>query len=70
MNPLFQRMNQQNNQNGSNQGFMTALQQLKARGGDPNVMIQQLLNSGRVSPEQYNAAVQQAQIIQQQMNGG
>ena len=44
--------------------FMNSLNQLKARGGDPNQMIQQMLNSGRVSQDQYNMAVQRAQQIQ------
>lgn len=67
-NPLYQQMMQQQtlHQNGS---FMQALQQLKSRGGDPNQMIQQMLYSGQVSQEQYNAAVQKAQMIQQMMGG-
>ena len=32
--------------------------------GDPRQQIQQLLNSGRVTQEQYNRAVQMAQQIQ------
>ena len=43
--------------------FMQQLNQLKSRGGDPNQMIQQLMNSGRVSQAQYDAAVKQAQQI-------
>ena len=31
--------------------------------GDPNKKIQELLNSGKVTQEQYNQAVQQAQQI-------
>ena len=45
--------------------FMQQLNQLKSRGGDPNQMIQQLMNSGRVSQSQYDAAVKQAKQIQQ-----
>ena len=37
--------------------FMQQLNQLKSKGGDPNQMIQQMLNSGRVSQAQYDAAV-------------
>lgn len=45
-------------------GFMQQLNQLKQQmPGDPNQQIQQLLNSGRVTQQQYNAAVQQAQNI-------
>lgn len=47
--------------------FMQSLMQLKSRGGDPNQMIQQMLNSGRVSQSQYDAAVKQAQQIQKML---
>ena len=47
--------------------FMSRLNMLKSSVSDPNAMIQQMLSSGRVSQEQYNAAVQQAQQIQQMM---
>ena len=50
--------------------FMQQLNQLKSRGGDPNQMIQQMLNSGRVSQSQYDAAVKQAQQIQQMLTPG
>jgi len=45
--------------------FMQQLNQLKSRGGDPNQMIQQLMNSGKVSQSQYDAAARMAQQIQQ-----
>lgn len=45
-------------------GFMRQLNQLKSTfKGDPNQQIQQLLNSHRVTQEDYNRAVQQAQQI-------
>lgn len=44
--------------------FMQQLNQLKSRGGDPNEMIQQMLNSGRVTQSQYDNAVKMAQQIQ------
>lgn len=47
--------------------LMQQVNQLKAQGGDPNQMIQQMLNSGRVSQAQYDAAVKQAQQIQQML---
>lgn len=47
--------------------FMQALNQLKSKGGDPNEMIQQMLNSGKISQEQYNAASQKAQQIIQML---
>ena len=50
--------------------FMQQLNQLKSRGGDPNQMIQQMLNSGRITQSQYDAAVKQAQQIQQMLAPG
>lgn len=50
--------------------FMNQLNQLKSRGGDPNQMIQQLMNSGRVSQSQYDNAVKMAQQIQQMLAPG
>jgi len=44
-------------------GFMQSLNDLKSKGGDPNAMIQNLLNSGRVSQSQLNAVVTRAQQI-------
>jgi len=50
--------------------FMQQLNQLKSRGGDPNQMIQQMMNSGRVSQAQYDNAVKMAQQIQQMLAPG
>jgi hypothetical protein len=50
--------------------FMNQLNQLKSKGGDPNQMIQQMLNSGRVSQTQYDNAVKMAQQIQQMLAPG
>jgi hypothetical protein len=47
--------------------FMQQLNQLKSRGGDPMQMIQQMMNSGRVSQAQYDNAVKMAQQIQQML---
>lgn len=58
-NPLYNEMGPVPND------FMSRLNMLKSSVSDPNAMIQQMLNSGRVSQEQYNTAVQQAQQIQQ-----
>lgn len=57
MNPLYQQMN--NNQNGNNvlQRFNQFRQNFK---GDPQQQIQQMLNSGRITQQQYNNAVQMA----------
>lgn len=38
--------------------------------GDPRQQIQQMLNSGQVSQEQYNHAVQVAQQLQQMLMPG
>ena len=44
--------------------FMQRLDYLKKTfQGDPNQKIQELLNSGKVTQEQYNQAVQQANQI-------
>lgn len=44
-------------------GFMQSLNELKSKGGDPNQMIQEMLNSGRISQAQLNAATNRAQQI-------
>lgn len=49
------------------QQFMNQLNDLKAKGGDPNQMIQQLMNSGKITQTQYNMAVQKAQQIMQML---
>lgn len=64
-NPLFGMM-------GGNQpqmsGLMQRFQQFKqAFTGDPKQRVQDLLNSGRISQQQYNQAVQLAQQIQKMM---
>ena len=57
MNPLYQ-------QYGFNQAdFLGQLNKLKAKGGDPNQMIQEMLNSGKITQQQYNSAVQRARQI-------
>ena len=51
---------------GMNQSqFINELNNLKKQGGDPNQIIQNLLNSGRVSQAQFNSAAQKAQQIMQ-----
>ena len=64
-NPLFGMM-------GGNQpqmnGLMQRFQQFKqAFTGDPKQRVQDLLNSGRISQQQYNQAVQMANQIQKMM---
>ncbi len=63
MNPLFQMMGG-NNMPPIVQQFLQFKQTFK---GDPQQQIQQLLNSGKVSQEQYNQAVQQAKALQQML---
>lgn len=61
MNPLYEQMNNQQNMN----GFMQRLEYLKRTfNGDPNAKIQEMLNSGQITQEQYNRAVRQASQIQ------
>ena len=57
---LFNQMN--NNGFNPNQ-FINELNRLKQQGGDPNQIIQNLLNSGRVTQSQVNAAMSKAQQI-------
>lgn len=67
INPLYQQMNQQTN---SMTNIVQRFQQFKqAFSGDPRQQVQQLLNSGRVTQQQYNQAVQMAQQLQRMMTG-
>lgn len=62
MNPLFQMMNKPN---GNMMQLLQQFQQFKQNfKGNPQEMVQQLLNSGRISQSQYNSAVQIAQQLQ------
>ncbi len=64
-NPLFNMMGQQMPQMG---GLMQRLQQFqKMFQGDPRQQVQQLLNSGKVSQQQYNQAVQMANQLQKML---
>ena len=63
-NPLFEMMKPTGNMNGIMQRFMQFKQSFR---GDPRQQVQQLLNSGRVSQEQYNQAVQMANQLQQML---
>lgn len=62
---LFNQMNQGGGFN-PNQ-FMQSLNELKSKGGDPNQMIQQMLNSGRITQAQLNAVAGRAQQIMQML---
>lgn len=63
MNPLFQQIG---NTSPINNNLIKQFQQFKQTfSGDPKQQVQQLLNSGKVSQEQYNNAVQMANAFQQ-----
>lgn len=61
-NSLYQQMQGFNTNN-----FMKQLNDLKAKGGNPNQIIQNMLNSGKITQAQYNMAVQRAQQIMQML---
>lgn len=67
-NPLYQQMGGMTPGGIGNimQRFQQFQQMFK---GDPRQQVQNLLNSGRVSQQQYNAAVQMAQQFQKMMGG-
>lgn len=56
MNPLYSQMNNNN----LLQRFMQFKQTFR---GDPQAQVQQLLNSGKVTQDDYNKAVQTAQQL-------
>ena len=63
-NPLFNMMQQPNN------GFIQRFQQFQRMfRGNPQEQVQQLLNSGKVTQEQYQQAVQTAQQLQRLIGG-
>lgn len=62
-NPLYGQMQSRNN---IFQRFQQFQRMLK---GDPRQQVQQLLNSGRVSQDQYNKAVQMANQLQKTFFG-
>ncbi len=60
MTPLYNMMNQNNPYN----NFMKQFNEFKKTiNGNPQEQIQQLLNSGKITQSQYNAAVQKANMI-------
>lgn len=65
-NPLFDMFG--NSQFGNMAGLVQQFQQFKNTfRGDPQQQIQQLLNSGKISQQQYNQAVQQAKAFQKML---
>lgn len=66
-NPLYNAMARKQSSNINN--FFNALNQLKKSfSGDPQQQVQNMLNSGKITQEQYNRAVKQAQELQKMMN--
>ena len=65
MNPLYNQMQQQGPQNNLLRRFQQFRQSFQ---GDPKQQVQQLLNSGKISQQQYDRAVQMAQQFQQMLN--
>ena len=63
-NPLYNGMNQP--QNNIMQKFQQFQRMFK---GDPKQQVQQMLNSGRVSQQQYNNAVQMANQFMKMFGG-
>ena len=70
-NPLYQQMGHASTPGMNNfQNLMQRFQQFRQTfQGDPRQQVQNLLNSGRVSQQQYNNAVQMAQQMQRMMGG-
>ena len=64
MNPLYNMMNPMGNMSGLLQQFTQFRQSFR---GVAKQQVQQMLNSGRITQEQYNRAVQMAQQIQSMM---
>lgn len=59
MNPLYNQLNQT-----SGNDLVSRFMQFKnSFKGNPQDMVQQMLNSGKISQTQYNNAVQQAQAL-------
>ncbi len=68
-NPLYQMLGgAMPNNLGNMVNIIQQFQQFKnSFHGDPRQQVQQLLNSGRVTQEQYNQAVQMANMLQRMM---
>ena len=67
-NPIFQQMGGQQ-MPGMNQLMQRFNRFRQSLQGDPRQQIQQMLNSGQVSQQQYNQAVQIAQQLQRLLGG-
>ena len=70
MNPMLNGSPQMNNPFGNVQQLMQQFNQFRQSfQGNPQDQIQQLMNSGKVTQENYNWAYQQAQQFQKMMGG-
>lgn len=70
MNPLFNILNSGMQPQNPMMNMMTQLNQFRQTfQGNPKQQVQQLLNSGRMSQEQFNQLSQMATQIQNMMNG-
>ena len=66
-NPLFNLLG--NSQFGNMASMVQQFQQFKnSFQGDPRQQVQQMLNSGKITQQQYDQAVQQAKAFQQILN--
>ena len=60
MNKLYEQLGPQNPM----QNFMKQFEEFRKNfSGNPQDQVQQMLNSGKISQQQYNAAVQKANMI-------
>lgn len=66
-NPLFQALG--GNQNAENQIVQQIMVFKNQFHGDPQQKVQELLNSGKMTQEQCNSLMQQAQTILSQIGG-
>lgn len=67
-NPLFNMFG--NSQFGQMSNLVQNFQQFKSQfKGDPRAQVQQMLNSGQISQEQYNNAVQMANAFSKILKG-
>ena len=69
-NPFYGVLGGQNALPGNMKNLIDQFQQFKSTfSGDPRQQIQQMLNSGRITQEQYNNAAQMATQLQRVLSG-
>lgn len=69
-NELFNQYGPSNQINQMRESLQTQINQLKSTGIiDPDQKIQEMLNSGQVTQQQYNNAVQKAQQLKRLLGG-